>query len=230
MFYDKLVGVKYGVQPVNFSDDLDKKPSSTPLEPLSSTTTTTTTITTSAAAVGSSNGISSSEPSHPSSSGTTPAADDINDHDNDDEKGKTVTSITPDAVGIGEEQSGGVVRGNAVKSEEAIEGIRPEAPMANTAGKGRDGVLRVSMRLSNEMPEFVVVKEKYEQAVRFQWRSEMHIQMAFMDQPGGDEFFPFPFFSVLFFFSLFFYCLGCSVFCVCILSLGHFSGRIRYSC
>lgn len=46
------------------------------------------------------------------------------------------------------------------------------------------GPLRVSMRLSNEMPEFVVVSSKYDDAMQFHWRSEMHIQMAFMEEPG----------------------------------------------
>ncbi|CAN0202288.1 unnamed protein product [Ectocarpus sp. 6 AP-2014] len=40
------------------------------------------------------------------------------------------------------------------------------------------------MRLSNEMPEFVVVTSKYDVAMTFNWRSEMHIQMAFMEEPG----------------------------------------------
>lgn len=47
-----------------------------------------------------------------------------------------------------------------------------------------EGTFRVSMRLSNEMPEFLVVTSKYQEAVRFHWRSEMHIQMAFMEEPG----------------------------------------------
>lgn len=46
-------------------------------------------------------------------------------------------------------------------------------------------VLRVSMRLSNEMPEFVVVTSKFDEAMTFNWRSEMHIQMAFMEEPGA---------------------------------------------
>lgn len=54
------------------------------------------------------------------------------------------------------------------------------------AGVGREGeVLRVAMSLSNEMPEFVVVKSKYEEAVRYPWRSEMHIQMTSLDAPGS---------------------------------------------
>lgn len=64
----------------------------------------------------------------------------------------------------------------AVKSEER-----------QVVGKGAvadGGPLRVSMRLSNEMPEFLVVMSKYDEAVRYQWRSEMHIQMAFMEEPG----------------------------------------------
>lgn len=64
----------------------------------------------------------------------------------------------------------------AVKSEEM-----------QVVGKGAvpdGGPLRVSMRLSNEMPEFLVVMSKYDEAVRYQWRSEMHIQMAFMEEPG----------------------------------------------
>lgn len=49
---------------------------------------------------------------------------------------------------------------------------------------GASGVLRVSMRLNNEMPEFVVATSKYNEAVRAEWRSEMHIQMASTEEKG----------------------------------------------
>lgn len=70
-----------------------------------------------------------------------------------------------------------------VKSEDEEE---PEASGGRDVGdeKRAGSTLRVSMRLSNEMPEFVVLERKYAEAVGAQWRSEMHIQMAFMEEPG----------------------------------------------
>lgn len=63
--------------------------------------------------------------------------------------------------------------------------LRVKSEGAGAAPGAAEGPLRVSMRLSNEMPEFMVVTSKYEEAASFQWRSEMHIQMAFMEEPGG---------------------------------------------
>lgn len=73
-------------------------------------------------------------------------------------------------------KKGGTRDGVMVKTEESID--------ARGAGETRSGTLRVSMRLSNEMPEFVVKKSKYDEMMKTQWRSEMHIQMAFMDDSG----------------------------------------------
>ncbi|CAM9500221.1 unnamed protein product [Scytosiphon promiscuus] len=64
-------------------------------------------------------------------------------------------------------------------AEAGAEGGGTVQPAAAAAGP-----LRVSMRLSNEMPEFVVVSSKYDDAMQYHWRSEMHIQMAFMEEPG----------------------------------------------
>ena len=55
-------------------------------------------------------------------------------------------------------------------------GARPEART--------DGTLWVSMRLSNEMPEFVVMTSKYKKAVGFEWRSEMGIRMSSSEETG----------------------------------------------
>lgn len=63
--------------------------------------------------------------------------------------------------------------------------LRVKSEGARAAPGAVEGPLRVSMRLSNEMPEFMVVTSKYEEAASFQWRSEMHIQMAFMEEPGA---------------------------------------------
>lgn len=73
-----------------------------------------------------------------------------------------------------------------VKPEAASGGVEGEEtkPAAGEGGGGRGGPFRVSMRLSNEMPEFMVVASKYDEATTFPWRSEMHIQMAFMEEPG----------------------------------------------
>ena len=49
------------------------------------------------------------------------------------------------------------------------------------------GTLRVSMRLSNEMPEFVIMTSKYEEAVGFEWRSEMRIQMSSSEEAGTGD-------------------------------------------
>lgn len=56
---------------------------------------------------------------------------------------------------------------------------------------GAGGVLRVSMRLNNEMPEFVVATSRYDKAVRAEWRSEIHIQMASTEEKGMFGFYVF---------------------------------------
>lgn len=78
--------------------------------------------------------------------------------------------------GKAEQEAAEVGAGGAVDSDAG------ETAAPTEAG----GPFRVSMRLSNEMPEFVVVTSKYDDAVAFNWRSEMHIQMAFMEEPGGN--------------------------------------------
>lgn len=73
----------------------------------------------------------------------------------------------------------------AAKLEDSDARRRPRGEAATAGAATENGVFRVSMRLSNEMPEFMVVTSKYDEAVKFPWRSEMHIQMAFMEEPGG---------------------------------------------
>lgn len=90
------------------------------------------------------------------------------------EEVKAVVAPAAPAAAVASEE----VKKVAVKSEES------EVEGKGAAAEG--GPLRVSMRLSNEMPEFVVVTSKYDEAVGFQWRSDMHIQMAFMEEPGDD--------------------------------------------
>ncbi|CAM9550285.1 unnamed protein product [Ectocarpus sp. 8 AP-2014] len=110
-----------------------------------------------------------SQPLSPSTAASPPAA--------------ATAAGTPDTPPPGEqEERQSDVAADASKEEGAAGGEAAAAPVAPAVAPG--GVLRVSMRLSNEMPEFVVVTSKYDEAMTFNWRSEMHIQMAFMEEPG----------------------------------------------
>ncbi|CAN0208403.1 unnamed protein product, partial [Ectocarpus sp. 4 AP-2014] len=112
-----------------------------------------------------------SQPRSPSTAASPPAA--------------ATAAGTPDTPPLGEqEKRQSDVAADASKEEGAGggEAAAAAAPVAPAVAPG--GVLRVSMRLSNEMPEFVVVTSKYDEAMAFNWRSEMHIQMAFMEEPG----------------------------------------------
>lgn len=146
VFYDKLVGIKYGVVPVDTSNDDTGAVKSFPK--LQST----------------------------ASNGGPPAPS---------ENQKLCEASSPSLAMTSSEES---LIANPESGRMGDDGLVQKPTQGTTKEEVGDlwagTVLRVSMRLSNEMPEFVVVKSKYEEAVRFQWRSEMHIQMAFMDEPG----------------------------------------------
>ena len=69
----------------------------------------------------------------------------------------------------------------------ASEGIQVEPDSGARTEARADGTLRVSMGPSNAMPKFVVMISKYEDAVRFNWRSDVHIQMMSSEERSTCE-------------------------------------------
>lgn len=202
VFYDKLVGIKYGTP--EEGDASDKKPpdqqqdqartqrqedapagdesAQTPNSPGSDSSPVTqrpdTTADKGAPTSASSETVAGVDVS--SSTGTSPT-------------GKPAP-VTPAAVGTSSTRVDGASSAAEKSAATVTPTVPPNAarPCVKSEGRGAaagaataEGPLRVSMRLSNEMPEFIVVTSKYEEAAGFQWRSEMHIQMAFMEEPGG---------------------------------------------
>ncbi|CAM9509880.1 unnamed protein product [Ectocarpus sp. 13 AM-2016] len=111
-----------------------------------------------------------SQPRSPSTAASPPAA--------------ATTAGTPDTPPPGEHEKQQSDVAADTSKEEGAGGREAAAAAPVVPAVAPAGVLRVSMRLSNEMPEFVVVTSKYDEAMTFSWRSEMHIQMAFMEEPG----------------------------------------------
>lgn len=203
VFYDKLVGIKYGTP--EEGDASDKKPPDQQQDQAQ------TQKQEDAPASGDSAQARNSPASDSSSSVTqrpdvaadksAPAGASSGTVTGKDVARSTGTSqtgepapVTPAAVGASTRVDG--ASSTADKSAATVTPtVPPNAarPCVKSEGAGGaagaaaalEGPLRVSMRLSNEMPEFLVVTSKYEEAASFQWRSEMHIQMAFMEEPGG---------------------------------------------
>lgn len=199
VFYDKLVGVKYGTpeegdvsnkKPPEQQDQAQKQKQQAPAncdsaQPPSSPGSDASSVMQRADATADKN-------AQPSASSATGAAMDVTPSTGTSPTAEQAP-VTPAAV---TSTRNAPKDGACSTAETSAATVTPTVPPNATrpcvksegAGAARgaaEGPLRVSMRLSNDMPEFLVVTSKYEEAASFQWRSEMHIQMAFMEEPGG---------------------------------------------
>ena len=104
--------------------------------------------------------------------GTIPASS-ITVKSEDEAGSDNALAMTPLAAGSANGVGTPASEGDQVEPDS---GARPEARTG--------GTLWVSMRLNNEMPEFVVMASKYKKAVGFEWRSEMRIRMSSSEETG----------------------------------------------
>lgn len=197
MFYDKLVGIKYGTPDdenhTNGSSlakeppKLEAQPASTnggdssPPSPSRASSPSAASEVASSTDAGAAAPTKETTPAAEMEAAGSPGAADAADAAADDPmdvatspKAATPATVTP---------TGGV-KSEAAAGGEQGEETKPAAGQGEGGGGARGGPFRVSMRLSNEMPEFMVVASKYDEATTYPWRSEMHIQMAFMEEPG----------------------------------------------